>query len=312
MFIKIEEIKIENIQKTRGRRYKSKRIITCSCDECGKEFQTGYSHNELERVKTKFAFCCKECRHKSKIKGGKLCQHIQQKIDYVTMQEKIKKTLIEKYGVTNVSQLPDHILKVQKTLQEHGSYLDNPIKKEKHKQKMIEKYGYEWPMQNKQVLEKQYNTNLERYGNKHVCATKDVQEKSHSIETIQKRHQTMKNRDFNKISKSENKFYQLLLEVFPNTIQQQLIHKWNIDFYVPEIITYIQFDGTYWHGLNRTFEDISKLKYKQDKTILSTIERDKQQNIWFQENNIKLLRFKDTDKQEDIIKILIELKNNNI
>ena len=68
-----------------------------------------------------------------------------------------KKTLNERYGVDNVSQLDDHNGKVKETcLSKYGNekFFDSIHFKEKYKQTSLEKYGVEYPMQNEEIYNK--------------------------------------------------------------------------------------------------------------------------------------------------------------
>jgi hypothetical protein len=70
---------------------------------------------------------------------------------------------------------------------------------------------------------------------------------------------------------------------------------WPIDFYVKSIDTYIQFDGEYWHGLDRPLEEIQKFKTSRDRRIFEGWNRDREQDKWFREQGLKLNRI--TNKQ---------------
>ena len=63
--------------------------------------------------------------------------------------EKIKSTMLEKYGVEYAAQLSDFENKKKKTI--------------------FERYGVEYPLQNKELLEKASNTCLEKYGVAYPC-----------------------------------------------------------------------------------------------------------------------------------------------
>ena len=73
-------------------------------------------------------------------------------------------------------------------------------------------------------------------------------------------------------------------------IRQITINGWSIDFYIISIDTYVQFDGTYWHGLNRSIEEIKEFKHPRDKDIFDTMQRDVLQNEWFKTHNLNLVR----------------------
>ena len=89
------------------------------------------------------------------------------------------KTVLKKYGCTNVSQLGDiKELKKEKSIEKYG--VDNVAKakevKEKTEKTNLEKFDGN-PMQNKTYIEKYNNTIKEKYGVENVFQNKDVQEK---------------------------------------------------------------------------------------------------------------------------------------
>jgi hypothetical protein len=130
-----------------------------------------------------------------------------------------------------------------------------------------------------------------------IHATDSWREKMRKIgkQTSQKRHETKKKNGTYLKSKIEDELYVLLKNIYSTVERQLIINGWNIDFYINNIDVYLQFDGVYWHGLDRKIEEIKLFKNKQDKVIYSTYCRDKLQNAYFKTNNLKLIRL--TDKQ---------------
>ena len=100
-------------------------------------------------------------------------------------------------------------------------------------------------------------------------------------------------------SKIEDAFYCTLCKIFTKKdVDRQITlseNNWSIDFYIKSIDTYIQFDGVYWHGLNRPIKEIKESKNPRDEKILKTYYRDIEQNRWCNENNIKLIRITDVE-----------------
>ena len=78
-------------------------------------------------------------------------------------------------------------------------------------------------------------------------------------------------------------------------IRQKIVNGWSIDFYIKPIDKYVQFDGVYWHGLDRSLDKIKKLEKPRDKRILDTYLLDRRQDSWFEENKLNLFRI--TDRQ---------------
>lgn len=118
------------------------------------------------------------------------------------VQEKIKKTNLEKYGTTMPMNSEENIEKKRKqfeneefktqftekrkktSLEKYG--VEHPMQceeiQEKQKQVLLEKYGVEHPLQNKEILEKTQQTNLERYGN--ICSLNNPGVRAKSLKTL--------------------------------------------------------------------------------------------------------------------------------
>jgi hypothetical protein len=100
-------------------------------------------------------------------------------------------------------------------------------------------------------------------------------------------------------SKSEDQCYDLLCECFgADDVERQvrINDRWAIDFYIKSIDTYVyvQFDGVYWHGLDRPIELIAEHRTKRDVQIHKKWATDREQDAWFSERGMKLIRISDT------------------
>ena len=73
------------------------------------------------------------------------------------------------------------------------------------------------------------------------------------------------------------------------------VGRWTVDFFVEPANAYVEVDGTYWHGLDRTIEELSQSNTRIDRKILATRHSDAMQNSWFADNGLRLVRF--TDKE---------------
>lgn len=83
------------------------------------------------------------------------------------------------------------------------------------------------------------------------------------------------------------------------------VNGWSIDAYVRSIDTYVQYDGIYWHGLDRPIEENTNVK------IVRKYFRDREQVAWFSEHGLKLVRITELEWDEAVDKrALIELKFN--
>ena len=121
-----------------------------------------------------------------------------------------------------------------------------------------------------------------------------------------------KNGWYKRKSKPENAFYDFLsLSFNTNDIERIKIikfdnkHRWEIDFYIKSIDTYVQFDGIYWHALDKQIEIIRESTKKQDVQRCKAYTRDRAQDEWFVQNNLKLVRITDVEFSK-------ASKNNNL
>ena len=112
----------------------------------------------------------------------------------------------------------------------------------------------------------------------------------------QKRHETMKRNQTFQSSIPEEIVAQLLFNTYGvDGVDRQvrvINTRWEIDFYVRSLNRYVQVDGVYWHGLDRSLAMIqsSALTSKRDANILRKFNTDRAQDIYFGD---KLLRITD-------------------
>lgn len=273
-------------------------------------------------------------------------QQTQSHRDNIVWQAKLQATMLKTHGVTNPGQMDDHVQVTAQTLMKrHGvsNALNLPHARErmkealaspeviiKRKETNITRYGHENPFGSTTVQQTIKETLLEKHGVEHSSLIPGIGEKrkqtyrertgyEHPFKTPAslaklrspatniKRHETMKRNDTYGKSTVEDTAYETLLQTFPNTQRQVNINGWAIDFYVPEVDTYVQLDGVYWHGLDRPRSIIEASQSPRDKVILSTLIRDKQQNIWFAAHDLKLVRFTDQQQIADVINNLYTL-----
>lgn len=103
----------------------------------------------------------------------------------------------------------------------------------------------------------------------------------------------MENQPLKWSSKAKARFSELLRERFGEVKHQKWVNGWPIDFYIPSIDTYVQFDGVYWHGLDRPIEVIRASNLVRDKAIVKKWETDRVQDAWFTSNGLRLIRVTD-------------------
>jgi hypothetical protein len=286
-----------------------KRVIICACDNCGTEVEKKYkskTYNDYLSGKL-LAFCDRKCLHEATRKNGE-------------MRKKMQETCVNTYGVDdpNKSQMvKDKIKDTCETKYGHRSYLGSdahkrvmedflseykvsnisqiPEVQEKIRSSMIARYGTQYPTQSPEIVEKIRRNCSSKFGVSWPSLRADVAksriEKLRSAEFKIRRHNTLKASGFYKkqASAGEDALFTLLVERFPLVQRHVNVGRWNIDFYVPEIDTYVNYNGTYWHGKNFTDEKLLESASKQAKTILGTKRRDEERELWFKENNMNLV-----------------------
>lgn len=110
---------------------------------------------------------------------------------------------------------------------------------------------------------------------------------------IKKRTETMRTNGTHRQSREEDRFHEFLRQYFSDIKRQVTIRgRWTIDFYINDIDVYVQFDGIYWHGLDRPIEIIRQHASRQDVIIEQKWKTDQEQVAWFAENNLTLIRIR--------------------
>ncbi len=278
-------------------RNRQRKIFVVICDNCNKKWETKSVHLERQRH-----YCSKSCYKEASQPGGVV--DIARKMTNVEKfgadnpyasdegKSRIKKTLIEKYGVDNAFKSEEVKKKLKQTFMlRYG--VENPSQskevQEKIKKAMISKYGVERPMQLERVKEALRKGCMDKHGVPNVMMkpelVKRIIEKRAAEGTLYQ-------------SKPENSCYELLCEKFgkDEIVRQVNVNKfWVIDFYIKTIDTYLQFDGVYWHGLNRPIDEIRQSDKSRDKAIYRKWLVDRQQEKWFEDQGKRLVRI--TDKQ---------------
>lgn len=244
---------------------KKNRLLLNTCSlECG--FKLRQKHNEehwnlLYGVNNVFA--TKECVQQ--IKQTKLKKYGDENYNNNT---KTVQTCLNKYGVRNgggTKEVIEH--NKQYFLKKYGETTPLKVKevKDKIKQTCLEKYGYENANQSPEVKEKIKQTCLEKYG--HISYLQSNEYKNHQKEYKIKRIQTLKHHKRYTNSKAESFIYHLLKKHFNEVITQYYsdLYPFYCDFYIPEIDTYIEYQGYYTHGKHPynelSNEDQNELKY---------------------------------------------------
>lgn len=264
-----------------------KRILRLRCDHCDNEFESDYTLGKAERI---YHFCCRKCQQQSYRKGGILYDRI-----HDTMKSNIGDDYRKIIGAKILA----------------ASTSEQRIERAAiAKQTVAERYGVNSALQIKHVraaalqkaaapesVAKRKVTTKERFGVDSVLKLPKVHALCNTPESCLKRHETMKkNGSYAKSSQEDLFFDYLVLTYGAHDIERQkTMNIWPIDFYVKSIDTHIQFDGEYWHGLDRSLEEIEKFKTPRDSIIYRKYQIDREQDSWFSEQGLKLIRV--TNKQ---------------
>lgn len=91
-------------------------------------------------------------------------------------------------------------------------------------------------------------------------------------------------------SAPENAFFDFLCEKFGenDVIHHVQIKTFRIDFYIKSLDLYVEFDGVYWHGLDRPYDELTG-------TPKDKFDRDRRCDEYFATTGLKLCRI--TDKE---------------
>ena len=138
--------------------------IIGKCIKCENNFDKSFNHLDKNRN-----FCCEKCTKVLKF-------------------ERIKNTMVHKYGVEYAAQLGEFKDKMKSTtLEKYGCEysLQNEDIKNKIRETNLEKYGCEYGLQNEDVKEKRRVTNLKKYGVEHCNQRQEIKDKS-KITNLQK------------------------------------------------------------------------------------------------------------------------------
>ncbi len=189
------------------------------------------------------------------------------------VKQKIKQTTFQNFGVEHIAQ------------SEHY--------KQAFIQTVTEKYGSVAAF-NQHLLAKRTKTNLERYGVENPLQRPDV---------LARQMKTMIDKGIRRYrSKLEERIETLLRQAFEIVHVQKWVNGSPIDFYVPSVNAYVQVDGEFYHGLTER-----ALEYD---FVRRNYERDRQQDKWFKENNLKLVRLAEKTvcdiSVEDLRKIIVD------
>lgn len=171
------------------------------------------------------------------------------------------------------------------------------------KQTLQNRYGVTNPSSLDWVKQKKVATFQQHYGVDNPQQCPEI--KRRTIETYASHGR-------NWISKPEKKFGELLIEEFGHDnvkIQRLIERKWSIDFYITSLDTYVQFDGVYWHGLDRPIDEIRSSSGKRDQAIYGKWLKDRELDDYAIKNNMRLIRVTDAEFKSEPQACLLKISN---
>lgn len=189
---------------------------------------------------------------------------------------KRKNTLIDKYGVDNVSKLESTKRKIEETnLRVYGtkSTFQNPEVREKWKLTIRNKYGVDHYFQTDQFKAQAKKYYLEKYGVDNQSEVEEIKHKrkntcyeKYGVETyLNTDHARSSIKKYNR-SSYEDEILDWLRSVYTSgdiiQSERSLINPLLIDIYLPSAKLAIEFNGLYWHS--EAFKDKT---YHLDKTL---------------------------------------------
>lgn len=220
--------------------------------------------NNVSVSKSGHHFCSNICKFKAFMHNG-------------IMRDLSEITSLKNFGTKSPMQCESIKLKHKESFKRHGEHVTSSLKvpgaKEKRKRTNLERYGFEETFQIEKFREKRNET-------------------------------WKKNLSRNYISRSELKFLSVLQQHFDKIDHQKWVNKRPIDFYIPSIDTYVQFDGVYWHGLDRPIEEIRESTKPRDIAIYRKWLSDQVQTAWFKEHNLRLVRVTDIQTDEERLSVI--------
>mgnify|MGYP001589285504 CR=1 FL=1 len=310
----------------------TKVIFVLECDECHILFERRGSQKYKTR---KHHFCSKRCYNNAMKEGGSLRNYMEMQClekygvtcnllvkdadgiekrkrtwqtngyenpsyDEVTKLKR-EETSLKNNGVRQPLSSKEVRKKSVETWQ-HKYNTDNPAKVEtimnSIKQTNLERYGAECYLASTAGRLAAEDTCLKKYGVKNPMDSDIVKAKFDWVALHAKGHETMKKNGTYGKSKIEDEFYAILSQRFSSIeryVRPNNQRLWRIDFYIEDIDTYVQFDGEYWHGLDRPLEIIQEFRNKRDSVIYKKYCDDREQDKWFKENKLKLIRITDVE-----------------
>lgn len=193
---------------------------------------------------------------------------------------------------------------------------------DRHKKQLFQqKFGVDTPLQLKEVHEKAImlanspiarqkamKTSMKNWGVPFPMQHPEHVAKCNKPESIAKCNETKRRNGSMRESVPERLLRQLLQEQFgvDNITSHIRLHRCSIDMHIKPINTYVQFDGVYWHGLDRPYSLLKEeAKFSErSRVILDKYDRDRMLDDYCASHGIRLVRVTDVEFYIDSQKAL--------
>lgn len=302
--------------------FTKKRVIVCTCDQCGVRLTKKYKRGSLKQYQEQPAYCSRGCADLAIKAGG-------------ATRERMSATCVDKYGVDNPAKLPETWDKIRATsIERYGAacYLGSeegaatkqaflsaqgvqgtlsiPSARVKYQNTLMLHYGVPFPAQSPVILFRRVQTSITRFGfpsrSQHPEARQKFSLLARTPAFQAKRHATlMRNGVFKRqASKGEDAVFGALVQVFPRVQRHVRVHRWNIDFFIPELASYVNYNGVYWHGRYLSDADLQASLTRQSKVILGTKQRDRDREVWFREQGLRFEVIWEDEREEAVSRLL--------
>lgn len=200
-----------------------------------------------------------------------------------SFKQKFRKIMLERYGVENPLSDPEVRLRIEATcLEKYGVRFasQSNASKEASKETCKRRYGFENQMQSDSVKEKVRRTNFLKYGVTCVLHTPEVRK-------------IVRQRNGVGVSRKETEFFERLSLAFTRVDRHVSVtigqSKREIDYYIHDIECFVNYNGTYWHGKNKTDAELAASSSRQSEGIRRTKRYDADLVKWSNEKNRNFL-----------------------
>lgn len=279
-------------------------VIRYQCDYCGAEKEQQYQtyRSKIDNNNIIHKDACQKCAGIKRQESNLLVYGVSNCMQLPEVKDKLKETMVERYGFDNPKKVDFINAKIEVTnMEKYGtiypmqnkevkqkqvntvidrygvsSYNKTDEFKERYKNTCLNKYGVENSFQNKEFQEKQINTCLERFGVENVFQSEEIKNKSkqtmlkkygveNPLQNSEIKERAIKNRTLTlyKNDSTPTSKQQVYLHNLLGGILNYPIDRFNLDIAFPDDKIYIEYDGG-GHDLAVKIGRVTEEKLKQD------------------------------------------------